>query len=120
VAIFAQRLLSGHRCRIYGDGEQTRDYVYVGDVAEAALSALTRDVAGVVNIATARETSVNTLHRRMCAVLGVSSQPEYAPPRPGDVRRSVLDNARARAVLDWVARTPLELGLATTIASMRA
>jgi UDP-glucose 4-epimerase len=120
VAIFAQRLLRGGRCTIYGDGEQTRDYVYVGDVAEAALSALTRNVAGVVNVATARETSVNALHRLMCAALGVSSEPEYAPARPGDVRRSVLDNARARAVLDWVPRTPLERGLASTIDSMRA
>ncbi|HEU4366899.1 MAG TPA: NAD-dependent epimerase/dehydratase family protein [Methylomirabilota bacterium] len=120
VAIFAQRLLSGQRCRIYGDGEQTRDYIYVGDVAAAALSALTRDVAGVVNIATARETSVNTLHQRMCAALGVSSRPEYAPARPGDVRRSVLDNTRAGTVLEWVPRISLELGLTTTIESMRS
>lgn len=120
VAIFARRLLSGTPCRIYGDGEQTRDYVYVGDVAEAALSALARDAAGVVNVGTARETSVNTLHRLMCVALGVSRAAEYAPARPGDVRRSALDNARARAVLDWMPRTPLERGLASTIESMRS
>ena len=119
VAIFAQRLLAGKRCTIYGDGEQTRDYVYVGDVAEAALSALTRDVAGVVNVATARETSVNGLHRLLCAALGVSREPEYAAARSGDVRRSVLDNTRARALLHWVPGTSLERGLVATLDSMR-
>jgi UDP-glucose 4-epimerase len=120
VAIFARRLLSGTPCRIYGDGEQTRDYVYVGDVAEAALSALARDAAGVVNVGTGRETSVNTLYRLMGAALGVSRAAEYALARPGDVRRSALDNSRARAVLDWAPRTPLERGLPLTIESMRS
>jgi UDP-glucose 4-epimerase len=119
VAIFAQRLLAGKRCTIYGDGEQTRDYVYVGDVAEAALAALTRDVGGVVNVATAHETSVNDLHARMCAALGIAREPEYAPARSGDVRRSVLDNTRARAVLGWSPRVPLDQGLTSTIDSMR-
>jgi UDP-glucose 4-epimerase len=119
VAIFVQRLLSGERCRIYGDGEQTRDYIYVADVAEAAWAALGRTVGGVVNVGTARETSVNTLHQRLCAVLGLSREPEYAPARPGDVRRSVLDNTRARAVLGWVPRTSLEQGLSRTVEAMR-
>jgi UDP-glucose 4-epimerase len=119
VAIFTQRLLRGERCRVYGDGEQTRDYVYVTDVAEAAEAALTGTAAGVVNIATARETSVNRLHQALCAVLGVSREPEYFPARPGDVLRSVLDNTRARAVLGWTPRTALEQGLARTVDSMR-
>ena len=120
VAIFVQRLLSGKRCTIYGDGEQKRDYVYVGDVAEAVLSALTRDVGGVVNVATARETSVNALHGLLCAALGLSREPEYAPARPGDVVRSALANARARAVLEWVPQTPLEHGLTATVEAMRS
>ena len=119
VAIFTQRLLTGERCRIYGDGEQTRDYVYVSDVAEAVSAALTHTVAGVVNVATARETSVNTLYQRLCAVLGASQDPEYAPARPGDVRRSVLDNTRARSVLGWAPRTSLDQGLAWTVEAMR-
>jgi UDP-glucose 4-epimerase len=119
VAIFVQRLREGIPCRIYGDGEQTRDYVYVADVAEAAAAALASTAAGVVNVSTARETSVNALYARLCAVLGLSREPEYADARPGDVRRSVLDNNRARAVLGWAPRTSLEEGLALTVQSMR-
>jgi UDP-glucose 4-epimerase len=119
VAIFTQRLLSGERCRIYGDGEQTRDYVYVSDVAEAACGALTHTVGGLVNVATARETSVNTLYQRRCAVLGISREPDHVPARPGDVRRSVLDNTRAREVLGWGPRTSLDQGLAWTVEAMR-
>jgi UDP-glucose 4-epimerase len=120
VAIFTRSLLGGERCRIYGDGEQTRDYVYVADVADAVSAALGRPAAGVVNIATARETSVNALFRRLCAIVGVSPEPEYLPARPGDVRRSALDNARARAVLGWTPRTSLEQGLVATVESVRA
>ena len=119
VAIFVQRLLDGRPCRIYGDGEQTRDYVYVGDVAEAARAALACSADGVVNISTARETSVNALYARLCAALGVSRAPEYAEARPGDVRRSVLDNSRASAVLGWTPQTSLEEGLALTVQSFR-
>jgi UDP-glucose 4-epimerase len=119
VAIFTQRLLGRERCLIHGDGEQTRDYVYVGDVADAVHAALTRRVGGVINVATARETSVNALYKRLCAAVGVSREPEYAPARAGDVRRSVLDNGRARALLGWTPRTSLEQGLAWTVASMR-
>jgi nucleoside-diphosphate-sugar epimerase len=119
VAIFTQRLLKRERCRIYGDGEQTRDYVYVTDVAEAAHAALGSASGGLVNVSTARETSVNALYRGLCAVLGVRDEPEYAPARAGDVRRSVLDNARARALLGWTPRVSLEQGLARTVESMR-
>ena len=119
VAIFVQRLRDGKPCRIYGDGEQTRDYVYVADVAEAADAALASTAAGVVNESTARETSVNALYARLCSALGLAREPEYADARPGDVRRSVLDNRRARAVLGWAPRTSLEEGLALTVQSMR-
>jgi UDP-glucose 4-epimerase len=119
VAIFTHRLLHGERCRIYGDGEQTRDYVYVADVAEAVSTALACALSGVVNVSTARETSVNTLHERLCAILGVRREPEYAPVRPGDVRRSVLDNTRAGTMLGWAPRTALEQGLAWTVDALR-
>ena len=87
VAIFARRLLGGQRCTIYGDGEQTRDYVYVADVAEAAELALVSAARGVVNISTGRETSVNALLRQVAAAVGVACDPEYAAARAGEVRR---------------------------------
>ena len=119
VAIFARRLLTGQRCTIYGDGEQTRDYVYVADVAEAAELALDSAARGVVNISTGRETSVNALHRQVAAAIGVDGEPEYAAARPGEVRRSVLANARARTLLGWQPRSPLEQGIAATLTWMR-
>jgi UDP-glucose 4-epimerase len=119
VAIFARRLLAGQRCTIYGDGEQTRDYVYVADVAEAAELALASSASGVVNISTGRETSVNALHRQVAGALGLVCDPEYAPPRAGEVRRSVLANAHARALLGWAPRNLLERGIAATLEWMR-
>ena len=119
VAIFARRLLAGQRCTIYGDGEQTRDYVFVADVAEAADLALASSARGVVNISTGRETSVNALHRHVAAALGTVCDPEYAAPRTGEVRRSVLANTHARALLGWAPRNPLERGITATIEWMR-
>ena len=119
VAIFGRRMLSDQPCTIYGDGEQTRDYVYVADVAEAAERALTSAASGVVNISTGRETSVNALHRQVAKALGVARPPEYAAARPGEVRRSVLANARARALLGWEPRNPLERGIDATLEWLR-
>ena len=119
VAIFARRLLGGQRCTIYGDGEQTRDYVYVADVAEAAELALVSAARGVVNISTGRETSVNALLRQVADAVGVACDPEYAAARAGEVRRSVLANAHARALLGWQPRNPLERGIAATLEWMR-
>ena len=119
VAIFARRLLGGQRCTIYGDGEQTRDYVYVADVAEAAELALASPARGVVNISTGRETSVNALQRQVATALGVAGEPEYASARAGEVRRSVLANAHARALLGWQPRHQLERGIAATLEWMR-
>ena len=113
MAIFARRLLGGQRCTIYGDGEQTRDYVYVADVAEAAELALVSAARGVVNISTGRETSVNALLRQVAAAVGVACDPEYAAARAGEVRRSVLANAHARALLGW------SLAIRSSAASLR-
>jgi len=116
VAIFASRLLAGERCIVNGDGEQTRDYVYVADVAEAAARAVTSlDVSGVVNIATGAETTVNDLYRRLARITQVSQAPEHGPARPGEQRRSVLDATRAKAVLGWTATVPLDEGLMKTV-----
>jgi UDP-glucose 4-epimerase len=120
VAIFTSRLLAGERCVVYGDGEQTRDYVYVGDVADAVARAVAAGgVAGVVNIATGRETTVNDLYRRLAQAIEVTRAAEHGPARPGEQRRSVLDATRARELLKWTATTSLDEGLMKTITWFR-
>ncbi|HYS15537.1 MAG TPA: NAD-dependent epimerase/dehydratase family protein [Candidatus Binatia bacterium] len=120
IAIFASRLLAGDRCVVNGDGEQTRDYVYVGDVADAVVRAVAAaDVTGVANIGTGVETTVNELCRRLARLTGVGRAAEHAPAKPGEQRRSLLDAARAKALLGWSATTPLDEGLAQTVAWFR-
>jgi len=97
---------------IYGDGKQTRDFVYVGDVVEAFIKAIELDVKGVFNIASGTEVSINELAKTILKLfnrehLGV----EYAPPRPGDIRFSVADISKAVRVLKWSPRTGLREGL---------
>ena len=120
VAIFTDRLLRGEPCIINGDGLQTRDYVYVGDVAEAARLALERpEATGAVNIGTGVETSVVTLFERLLAASGVHADARHGPARPGEQRRSLLDATRARDVLGWTPRITLDEGLRRTVASRR-
>jgi UDP-glucose 4-epimerase len=116
IAIFTSRLLAGEPCIVNGNGEQTRDYVYVGDVADAVARGVTSaDVTGVVNIGTGTETTVNELHRRLARLAGVNRAAEHAPARPGEQRRSVLDATRAKTLLGWSARTTLDEGLTQTV-----
>jgi UDP-glucose 4-epimerase len=112
VAIFMERLRDGEETLVFGDGEQTRDYVFVGDVVEAALAAAGR--GGVYNVGTGTETSVNELHRLCAELVGVNSDPHYVDPRPGDARRSVLDASRAEGELGWRPATSLTDGLRKT------
>jgi UDP-glucose 4-epimerase len=115
VAIFCHRLLTGQAPVINGDGEQTRDYVYVEDVAAANLAALLRpEVTGAVNIATGVETSVNDLCARLQAVAGSDLTPAHGPARPGEQRRSCLDAALAGRALGWRPAVSLDEGLART------
>jgi UDP-glucose 4-epimerase len=121
VAIFADRLLRGEPCVINGDGLQTRDYVYVGDVAEAALLALEQPgVTGPINVGTGVETSVVALFERLRAAAGGHGEARHGPARPGEQRRSVLDGSRARRLLGWAPRMTLDEGLHRTLASFRA
>ena len=120
VAIFTHRLLRGEVCVINGDGGQTRDYVYVADVADAVARALDRPEArGVVNVGTGLETSVNELYGKLARAAGVSAPPVHAPARPGEQRRSVLDPGRAKLLLGWTPATSLEHGLAWTVAAFK-
>ncbi len=118
VSIFVSRLLANQPLTIFGDGRQTRDYVYVGDVARANLLASSVPLAPVeahetraFNIGTGHETSVLDLAATTGRVFGVKPQLEFAPPRPGELFRSCLDAAKAGRVLGWRPEVSVEAGL---------
>jgi UDP-glucose 4-epimerase len=113
VAIFLGALAEGRAPRIFGDGLQTRDYVYAGDVARATLAAAGQD-GGVFNVGTGSETSVVDLYEACRLVAGSSLEAEPAPPRLGELQRSVLDVSRAERELGWRPEVPLEEGLRLT------
>ena len=113
VAIFFNRLAAGEAPRIFGDGSQTRDYVFVGDVVAATLAAADRR-GGVFNVGTSRETSVVELFERCRAVSGVDVEPEFAPARLGELERSVLDISLAGDELGWRPASTLDEGLTAT------
>ena len=113
VAIFTDRLRAGEPVTIFGDGEQTRDYVYVGDVVRAVLAAIGRD-GGVYNVGTGAETSVNELFEQCRRVAGVDADASHAAARAGDVLHSVLDVSRSERELGWRPETPLAEGLRLT------
>ena len=120
IAIFCHRLLTGQPAVINGDGEQTRDYTYVEDVAAANVRALERpDVSGPVNIGTGLETSVNELFARLCRAGDLRAEPARAPARPGEQRRSCLAVGRAARVLGWAPRVSLDEGLIRTFEFFR-
>ena len=110
VAIFAGRLLAGERCTIFGDGEQTRDFVFVDDVVDAFVRAAERGDGLLMNIGTGTETSVNDLYEAMAKAAGVGEPAEYAPERPGELRRSSLDPGRAAIHLGWRPWTTMDAG----------
>ena len=119
VAIFCGRLLSGEQCTIYGDGKQTRDYVFVGDVAAANVAALEAGGDGAFNIGTGIETDVNQLYSELAALAGVGGKAVHAAARPGEQRRSVVSPARAAAGLGWHPKVSLRDGLAATFEYFR-
>ncbi|MBI1962034.1 MAG: GDP-mannose 4,6-dehydratase [Candidatus Rokubacteria bacterium] len=120
VAIFASRLLAGTPCVVNGDGEQTRDYVYAGDVADAVARGIVQaGASGILNVGTGVETSVNEIYRRLAGLCGVARAARHGPARPGEQKRSVLDPSRAKARLGWTPATALEDGLRTTVAWFR-
>jgi UDP-glucose 4-epimerase len=115
VAIFAGRLLSGRPCTIFGDGNQTRDFVYVDDVVDAFARAASKGSGLLMNIGTGAETSVNLLYDTMASEAGVTTRPVHAPPRAGELARSSLDPARAGIHLGWKAWTTLAEGTAEVL-----
>ena len=119
VAIFFGRLREGEPCRIFGDGTQTRDYVYVADVAEAVTTALETDVTGTYNVGTGIETSVLELYEGCRAAAGSDAQPVFEAARAGELARSVLDPELAAGRLGFRATTSLADGLARTWAWLK-
>ncbi|HET7443559.1 MAG TPA: NAD-dependent epimerase/dehydratase family protein [Solirubrobacterales bacterium] len=116
IAIFCGLLASGGRPKIFGDGTQTRDYLYVGDVVSAALAASDSTATGPVNLGTGREASVLELAEILGRLGGAENfEPEFAPPRAGEVQRIALDAGRAERELGWQATTSLEDGLKLTL-----
>lgn len=120
IAIFCGRLVAGERPTVYGDGHQTRDYVYVGDVVEANLLAANCEATGAFNIGTGVETSVLELIKALAPHAHAPFEPEYAPPRLGEVRHIALDSSRAARELGWQARTTLAEGLEKTLSAVKA
>ena len=114
VAIFLQKLLDGEEPVINGDGEQTRDYVHVSDVARINALAVESQVTGAVNVGTAREASVNELARMLAKALGASKEFRHGPAKPGEQRRSCIDATAALKALGWRPGIPLERGLQDT------
>jgi UDP-glucose 4-epimerase len=116
VAIFCNRLLAGEPVTIFGDGRQTRDYVFVEDVVDAFVAGGEHpDAPGArLNIGTGVETSVLELYDALRAVAGFGDEPAFAPARPGELARIALDSAAAGRVLDWAPKADLAAGLAHT------
>ena len=120
VAIFAGKLLSGQPCTIYGDGTQTRDFVYVDDVVDAFARAAERGGGLLLNIGTGTESTVKDLYRTMAAQAGFDRPAVTAPPRHGELQRSCLDPGRARIHLGWEPWTTLEEGAAAVVEWFRS
>lgn len=115
IAIFGSAMLAGKTPTIFGDGEQTRDYVFVQDTVDAFVAAIGRASGEVVNIGTGVETSVNALHGMLASIIGTTSAPAYGPPLEGELRRIALDNSLAASTLGWSPQTDLPSGLARTV-----
>jgi UDP-glucose 4-epimerase len=119
VAITCERLLSGQPPEIRGDGEQTRDFVFVRDVADANVRALQSRLTGAINIGTGVATSVRTIVDELVAAAGYPGSVAFVEGRPGEVRDTALDTGRALKLLGWKAPTPLPDGLGQTFTSFR-
>ena len=119
IAIFARRMLAGETPTIFGDGNQTRDYVFIDDTVHAFVLAMDRGSGRVVNIGTGLETSVNGLFRMLAELTGFGGGPAFGPLPPGEIRRIALDPSLAAEVLGWRPWTHLEDGLSETVAFLR-
>ena len=120
VSIFGRRMLADQPLTIFGDGEQTRDFVFVDDVVDAFMRAMGAGDGLRCNIGTGEQTSVNALFAELAELTGYSREPEYAPARPGELQRIALDVRRAGSELGWKPRAGLTQGLRATLDWLRA
>jgi UDP-glucose 4-epimerase len=114
IAIFAAAMLKGEPTRITGDGEQIRDFAYVGDIARANVLALASDHVGIYNVGTGVPTSINTIHEFLTEITGYELTASYVPRPAGEVLATYLDSSKAERDLGWQAQVPLETGLRNT------
>jgi UDP-glucose 4-epimerase len=115
IGIFTQKLLAGETPTIYGDGRQTRDFVFVDDVVNANILAMRSGAVGVYNIGTGRESSVNRVAALIAGEAGWDGRIPHGPANAGEERRSALDSRLARRVLGWTPRVRLEEGIRCTV-----
>jgi UDP-glucose 4-epimerase len=115
VAIFCERLLASKDITIFGTGEQTRDFVFVGDVAEAVHRSVETRAVGEFNIGTAKETSINSLATTLRDAACPTAQIHHAPGKAGEQMRSVIDNTKAGATLGWRPTVQMDVGLQRTL-----
>ena len=120
VAIFSRKMLAGRPCTIYGDGTQTRDFVYVDDVVSAFLAAREKGSGELINIGSGEELSVNELYSKLKELTGSRPEPIHAGARKGELQRIYIDPSKAGRVLGWAPQTSLSDGLKSTVAYFRA
>lgn len=120
VAIFAGKLLAGEPCTIFGDGSQTRDYVFVDDVVDAFIRSADAGGGERFNIGTGKETSVNNLYASMARATGATEPAIFADARPGELARSSLNPAKAMSMLGWSPSTDLDSGTAAVLSWFRS
>ena len=119
IAIFAAKMLAGEACMIFGDGNQTRDYVFIDDVVHGFVRAIDRGSGRLVNIGTGLETSVNALFKQLAETIGYTGEPGTGPLPPGELRRIALDISLAPSAIGWKPWTHLEDGLGETVAFIK-
>jgi UDP-glucose 4-epimerase len=119
ISIFASKMIGGEAPTIYGDGNQTRDYVFIDDTVHAFVQAMDRGSGKVVNVGTGLETSVNHVYRLLSEITGFAGEPEHGPLPPGELRRIALDISSAPTAIAWKPWTHLEDGLAETVAYLK-
>jgi UDP-glucose 4-epimerase len=119
IAIFASRMLANEPVTIFGDGNQTRDYVFIDDVVHAFVQAMDRGATKLLNVGTGLEASVNHIFRMLADIIGFEGEPQFGPLPPGELRRIALDIGSASGAIAWKPWTHLEDGLAETVAYLK-